>query len=296
MPHRPQPPLHPGTGQPVGPDDLAPLFPMALILQEVSTDREIAIPRRGARRLPAVAADAALPRAPARAGARHRARASTTSTRASRPAGTHKPNTAVAQAFYNSQGRASSGSPPRPAPASGARRWRSPAGCSASSARSTWCGSRYEQKPYRRVDDGDVGRRGRAPARHRGHQRRPRRSSPQHPDSPGSLGIAISEAVEDAATRDDTSYSLGSRAEPRAAAPDGDRPGGAAADGAGRRVPATSSSAASAAARTSPASRCPFVRDKIAGAEIDDHRLRAGRLPDADPRPVRLRLRRHRPS
>ena len=64
---KPLPPvLHPGTKKPVGPDDLAPLFPMELILQEVSTEREIAIPGPGARRLPAVASDAALPRAPPR--------------------------------------------------------------------------------------------------------------------------------------------------------------------------------------------------------------------------------------
>ena len=71
LPSLPPPPLHPGTGQPIGPDDLAPLFPMALIMQEVSTERWIAIPERGARDLPHVAADAALPRARARAGARH---------------------------------------------------------------------------------------------------------------------------------------------------------------------------------------------------------------------------------
>ena len=71
LPTPPPPPLHPGTGQPVGPDDLAPLFPMELILQEV-TDRAVRRhPRRGARRLPAVAAVAAVPGAPAGEGARH---------------------------------------------------------------------------------------------------------------------------------------------------------------------------------------------------------------------------------
>ena len=79
------PVLHPGTKQPIGPDDLAPLFPMELILQEVSTEREIQIPEPGARRLPAMAA--ARP-STARGASRRRCRprpASTTSTRASRP-------------------------------------------------------------------------------------------------------------------------------------------------------------------------------------------------------------------
>src|SRR5690242_1552010 len=70
-PSPPQPPLHPGTGQPIGPDDLAPLFPMDLILQEVSTDAEIPIPEEVHRRPAAVAADAALPRPPARARPGH---------------------------------------------------------------------------------------------------------------------------------------------------------------------------------------------------------------------------------
>ena len=69
---KPLPPvLHPGTRQPIGPADLAPLFPMALIVQEVSTEREIDDPRAGARRLPPVAAVAAVSRAPAREGARY---------------------------------------------------------------------------------------------------------------------------------------------------------------------------------------------------------------------------------
>ena len=70
LPEPPPPVLHPGTGQPVGPDDLAPLFPMEIILQEVSTDRFIAIPEEVRDGLSAVAADAALPRPPAGEGAR----------------------------------------------------------------------------------------------------------------------------------------------------------------------------------------------------------------------------------
>ena len=71
LPSPPPPPLHPGTGQPIGPDDLAAIFPMALIAQEVSAEREIEIPGPGARDLQAVAAGAALPRKAAREGARY---------------------------------------------------------------------------------------------------------------------------------------------------------------------------------------------------------------------------------
>ena len=71
LPGEPLPPLNPGTGQPAGPEDLTPIFPMALIMQEVSPEPEIAIPDAVRDAYRAVAADAAVPRAPARAGARH---------------------------------------------------------------------------------------------------------------------------------------------------------------------------------------------------------------------------------
>jgi hypothetical protein len=102
LPTPPPPPLHPGTLQPVGPDDLAPLFPMDLILQEVTRTATSTSPARcststgsGGRR-----------RCTARTGWRRRSAprpGSTTSTRASRPAGSHKPNTAVPQAYYNAK-------------------------------------------------------------------------------------------------------------------------------------------------------------------------------------------------
>ena len=71
LPGDPLPPLNPGTMEPAGPDDLTPIFPMEIIGQEVSSDTEVEIPERGARRVPAVATDSALPRAPARACARY---------------------------------------------------------------------------------------------------------------------------------------------------------------------------------------------------------------------------------
>ena len=206
-PHPPQPPLHPGTGQPIGPDDLAPLFPMELILQEVSTDREIPIPDEVLDVLSAVAADAAASRHAAGAGARHRV-AHLLQVRG-RVAGR------VAQAQHRRRAGllqrpapAARASPPRPAPASGAARWPSPARPSASSARSTWCNISYQQKPYRRVMMETWGAQvvaSPSPDTNAGRSIRER-----DPESLGSLGIAISEAVEDAATREDTSYSLGS--------------------------------------------------------------------------------------
>ncbi len=139
-PSPPQPPLHPGTGQPIGPDDLAPLFPMDLIMQEVSTEREIAIPEevidvlRLWRPTPLYRAH----RLEQALGTRSRiyykyegvvARPARTSRtrRSRRPTTTRRP--------------AGAGSRPRPAPASGAARWPSPAATSGSSARSTWCAS-----------------------------------------------------------------------------------------------------------------------------------------------------------
>jgi tryptophan synthase beta chain len=204
---RPMPPyLHPATGQPVGPQDLAPIFPMGLILQEMSQDPWIDIPDevwriyqlwrptplRRARRL-----EAAL-KTPARIYYKDESVS---------PAGSHKPNTAVAQAYYNKMEGIK-----RLATETGAGQW--------GSALSLACNFfglectvymvkvSYYQKPYRRslmqvwgatvypspTDLTNAGRQILA----------------KHPDTSGSLGIAISEAVEDAATHADTNYSLGS--------------------------------------------------------------------------------------
>jgi tryptophan synthase beta chain len=183
LPVPPPPVLHPGTGQPIGPDDLAPLFPMALIGQEVSTDSEIEIPEpvRDAYRLyrpsPLYRArrlEQALD-TPAHIYYKYEGVS---------PGGSHKPNTAIAQAFYNAQQGVR-----RLATETGAGQW----GTSLALAGALFglevkvymVRASYDQKPYRRM-------------------------LMETYDSPGSLGIAISEAVEDAATRDDTKYSLGS--------------------------------------------------------------------------------------
>jgi tryptophan synthase beta chain len=206
LPVPPAPFLHPGTGQPIGPADLAPLFPMALIRQEVSADREIEIPEpvREAYRLyrpsPLVRArrlEKVLD-TPAHIYFKYEGVS---------PAGSHKPNTAIAQAFFNKdEGTA------RIATETGAGQWGSALAFAASlfgiESKVYMVRASYDQKPYRRIlmetygaevvpSPSDTTNYGRSVLA-------------EHPDSPGSLGIAISEAVEDAATRDDTKYSLGS--------------------------------------------------------------------------------------
>src|SRR2546426_6852841 len=206
MPTAPQPVLHPGTGQPVGPDDLAPLFPMELIGQEVSEDAEIAIPDE-VLDLYSLWRPTLLFRARRLEGAIGTRSRIFYKYEGVSPPGSHKPNTAVAQAFYNKQeGRT------RLSTETGAGQWGSALAfackligleCKVYMVRIS-----YEQKPNRRSmirawgaeivpspsEDTECGRAILA----------------EHPDSPGSLGIAISEAVEDAAGRADTAYSLGS--------------------------------------------------------------------------------------
>src|SRR6476661_752537 len=206
MPTAPQPVLHPGTGQPVGPDDLAPLFPMALIQQEVSEEPEIAIPDE-------VLGILSLWRPTPLYRARRLEDAIGTRSRifykyeGVSPPGSHKPNTAVAQAFYNKQeGRT------RLATETGAGQWGSALAfacrligleCKVYMVRIS-----YDQKPFRRSMIQTWG--AEIVASPSPDTQSGRVILEEHPDTPGSLGIAISEAVEDAAGRDDTSYSLGS--------------------------------------------------------------------------------------
>jgi tryptophan synthase beta chain len=206
MPNPAQPVLHPGTGQPVGPDDLSPLFPMELILQEVSTEPEIEIPEE-------VLDIYSLWRPTPLYRAHRLERAiGTRSTifykyEGVSPPGSHKPNTAVAQAYYNKkEGRT------RLSTETGAGQWGSALAfackligleCKVYMVRVS-----YEQKPYRRSMIQAWG--ATVIPSPSGETESGRAVLAEHPDSPGSLGIAISEAVEDAAGRDDTAYSLGS--------------------------------------------------------------------------------------
>ncbi len=203
----PAPPvLHPGTGQPIGPQDLAPLFPMELIKQEVSQERWIAIPD-GIRDVLRLWRPSPLYRA------RRLEKALGTPARiyykyeGGSPAGSHKPNTAVAQAYYNKQAGVT-----RISTETGAGQWGSALAMACNffglQCKVYMVKVSYQQKPYRRIMMETWGAQvvpSPSPDTQAG-----KKILQQDPNSPGSLGIAISEAVEDAATRDDTKYSLGS--------------------------------------------------------------------------------------
>ncbi len=197
------PPLHPATKEPVGPDDLAPLFPMDLILQEVSTDAEIPIPDE-VREIYKLWRPTPLLRArrlereldtPAHIYYKYEGVS---------PAGSHKPNTAVAQAYYNRKAGIR-----KLSTETGAGQWGSALALACQlfglECEVFMVGVSYDQKPYRRAmietwgatvhrSPSDLTDAGRSQAEH----------------ASGSLGIAISEAVEVAAGSDDTNYSLGS--------------------------------------------------------------------------------------
>ena len=206
LPSAPPAVLHPGTLQPIGPDDLAPLFPMALIMQEVSTEREIEIPRpvrdiyRQWRPSPLYRArrlEKALD-TPAKIYYKYEGIS---------PAGSHKPNTAVPQAFYNKEAGVK-----RITTETGAGQW----GSSLAFAGSLFgleiqvfmVRVSYDQKPYRRALMEAYG--ATCIASPSNQTQSGRAILAANPNSNGSLGIAISEAVEVAAQREDTKYALGS--------------------------------------------------------------------------------------
>ena len=200
------PPLHPGTGQPIGPADLAPLFPMEIIKQEVSVEREIEIPGpvrdvyRQWRPSPLYRARRLEQKlgTPARIYYKYEGVS---------PSGSHKPNTAVAQAFYNKLEGVK-----RIATETGAGQW----GSSLAFAGAVFgleidvymVRVSYDQKPYRRALMETYG--ARCVASPSNETETGRAILAKSPHSTGSLGIAISEAVEMAAKRDDTKYALGS--------------------------------------------------------------------------------------
>ena len=206
LPSMPPPPLHPGTRQPVGPDDLAPLFPMQLILQEVSQDRFIPIPE------PILDVYAMWRPTPLyRATAWEQALGTDCRIfykyEGVSPAGSHKPNTSIPQAWYNAQEGVK-----RITTETGAGQW----GSALSLAGALYgieikvyqVRASYDSKPYRRSMIETWG--ASIVASPSNDTNAGRAILAKDPDSPGSLGIAISEAVEDAATRDDTKYALGS--------------------------------------------------------------------------------------
>lgn len=200
------PVLHPITLQPVGPADLAPLFPMALIMQEVSTERYIEIPDqvqdlyklwRPTPLYRAVRWEEALD-TPAKIYFKYEGTS---------PAGSHKPNTAIPQAYYNKQEGVT-----RLTTETGAGQWGSALSfaCQAFGMECKVYMVRvsYDQKPYRRSMMQTWG--ATVVASPSMETNAGRAILAQDPHSTGSLGIAISEAVEEAVTRSDTNYSLGS--------------------------------------------------------------------------------------
>ena len=243
----PHPPLHPGTKEPLGPEDLAPIFPMGLIEQEVSAEPEIEIPDE-VREIYKLWRPTPLHRA------RRLERALDTPAHiyykyeGGSPAGSHKPNTAVAQAYFNKREGVR-----KLATETGAGQWGSALALACRlfdmECEVFMVGVSYDQKPYRRAmmetwgatvhrSPSELTDAGRAQAEHSDREPRDRHLGGGRGGGEGRRHQLLAR--------------LG--AEPRLPAPDGDRPGDARPARDGRRVPGRWSWAASAAARTSPAS------------------------------------------
>ncbi len=200
------PPLHPGTHQPAGPGDLEAIFPKSLIAQEMSTERWIEIrkevrdvdrlwrpnPLFRARRLERFLAT------PARVYYKHEGVS---------PSGSHKPNTAVPQAFYNREAEIR-----KISTETGAGQWGSSLAFAGAmfgiEVKVFMVRNSYEQKPYRKAMMQAHG--ATCIPSPSSETESGRRILAEHPNTSGSLGIAISEAVEVAAKNPDTNYSLGS--------------------------------------------------------------------------------------
>lgn len=206
LPTPPEPPLHPGTGLPLTAEDMAPIFPMGLLQQEMSAEPYIEIPDevrdvyKSFRPTPLFRAhnlEKALD-TPAHIYYKYEGAS---------PAGSHKPNTAIAQAYYNKVEGIT-----RLSTETGAGQW----GCALSMACSIFdlkctvymVRISFEQKPYRRVMMETWG--GECFASPSTKTETGKKVLAEFPDTPGSLGIAISEAMEDCLAHDDTHYALGS--------------------------------------------------------------------------------------
>ncbi len=206
MPTPMQPPLHPGTGQPSVPDDLAPIFPMSLIEQEMSTEPWIDIPEE-------VLDKYAIWRPSPLFRAHNLEKALDTPAKiyfkneGVSPAGSHKPNTAIAQAYYNKVAGTK-----KITTETGAGQWGSALAMCCSffgiECKVFMVRISYDQKPYRRLMMETWG--ADCTASPSTETRAGRSILKKNPDSPGSLGMAISEAVEEAVADDNTKYALGS--------------------------------------------------------------------------------------
>src|SRR6478736_2670863 len=206
LPSPPPPPLHPGTGEPIGPGDLAPLFPMELIKQVVATDREIEIPDP--------VRDAYKLYRPSPLHRAHRLEKALGTPahiyykyEGGSPSGSHKPNTALAQAFYNKNEGVT-----RLATETGAGQWGSALAFAGAAfeleIKVYMVRASYDQKPYRRVLMETYGASVvPSPSPDTQYGQKVLAETPGHT---GSLGVAISEAIEDVVTHPGSKYSLGS--------------------------------------------------------------------------------------
>ncbi|MEX0769298.1 MAG: TrpB-like pyridoxal phosphate-dependent enzyme [Balneolaceae bacterium] len=206
MPNKPQPPLNPKTGKPAGPDDLSPIFPMGLIEQEVSAERYIEIPDE-VRDIYKIWRPSPLYRAtgleklldtPAKIYYKYEGVS---------PSGSHKPNTSVAQVYYNKQEGVKS-----IATETGAGQWGTALAFACSqfdiNCEVYMVRISYDQKPYRKIMMNTFGADVYPSPSNRTEAGR--KILAEDPDSTGSLGIAISEAIEKAVQDEQTKYSLGS--------------------------------------------------------------------------------------
>jgi tryptophan synthase beta chain len=206
LPEPAPPVLHPGTGQPIGPADLAPLFPMGLIAQVVSKDREIEIP--------GPVLDAYRLYRPSPLFRAHRLEQALDTPahiyykyEGGSPSGSHKPNTALAQAYYNKAEGVT-----RLATETGAGQWGSALAFAGSvfdlEIKVYMVRASFDQKPYRRILMETYGAEvSPSPSIETSYGRKVLSETPEHT---GSLGVAISEAIEDTVTHPGTKYSLGS--------------------------------------------------------------------------------------
>ena len=206
MPNKPLPPLSPKTKQPVGPEDLTPIFPMGLIEQEVSTEKFIEIPDQVQdiyniwRPSPLYRAHGLekILDAPVKIYYKYEGVS---------PSGSHKPNTAVAQAYYNKQDGAE-----RIITETGAGQWGTALAFACSQigldCEVYMVRISYDQKPYRKIMMNTFGAEVHPSPSNRTEAGK--KILAETPDSPGSLGIAISEAIEMAVQRESNKYALGS--------------------------------------------------------------------------------------
>ena len=292
LPAPPPPVLHPGTGQPVGPDDLSPLFPMALIGQEVSQEREIEIP--------APVRDVYRMWRPTPLYRAHGLeKALGTSARifykyeGVSPAGSHKPNTAVAQAFYNKEAGVA-----KLSTETGAGQWGSSLAFAGAlfglEVKVYMVKVSYDQKPYRRAlmetygakcvaspsDETESGRAiSQKPSGFAGQ--------PWHRNFRGGGGRGQEPGHE---------ICSGFRAEPRAAASERHRDRGDRADGNGRRLPGRRHRLCGRRLQLRRHRLSVHRQEAARQTKPAGHRSRAGGVPVPDPGQIRIRFRRHRAS